>query len=302
MANLIRACKDRGHASFDASISITRVCLHFQQNLTYGFQSPSDDAFTEMVILTEVMRQQGDSSSAQQFREVLSQLRDGPHSRESWQFLLSRTRENLDVKVRTVFNNALHLYPTKEHTAASNLDHLEQLEQPVLKINAVHRGEGARNGTADDTRLESELLLAKRARVMITRNLWTSGGLVNGTMGTVYDMICEDGVEDPFPTMPAVILVAVDKYTGSANMAINDIHVVPILPAEAQWEVKHKVCQRKQFLLVLAFAITIHKSQSLTLARVVLDFEKKDVTSGLSYVALSRIRNIEHLMFEATSS
>ena len=51
---------------------------------------------------------------------------------------------------------------------------------------------------------------------MITRNLWTSGGLVNGTMGTVYDMVWEDGVEDPFATMPALVLVAVDeKKSGS---------------------------------------------------------------------------------------
>lgn len=108
-------------------------------------------------------------------------------------------------------------------------------------------------------------------------------------MDTVYDMICENRVEDSFTTMPAVILVAVDKYTGSANMAINNIYVMPVLSAEAQWEVKHKICQRKQFLLVLAFAITIHKSQSLTLARVMFNFEKKDVILGLSYVALSRI-------------
>lgn len=130
------------------------------------------------------------------------------------------------------------------------------------------------------------------------RNLWTSGRLVNGTMGTVHDVIWEDGVEDPFATMPAVILVAVDKYTGPASIATNGIHVVPVVSAEAQWEVKQEVCQRKQFPLVLAFAITIHKSQSLTLARVVLNFERKDFTSGLSYVALSRIRDIEHLMFE----
>ena len=47
-----------------------------------------------------------------------------------------------------------------------------------------------------------------------------------------------------------------------------------------------------------AFAITIHKSQGLTLARVVLNFENKDLTSGLNYVALSRVRAIEHVMFE----
>ena len=121
-------------------------------------------------------------------------------------------------------------------------------------------------------------------------------------MGTVHDMVWEDGVEDPFATMPAVILVAVDKYTGPASIAINGIYVVPVVPAEAQWEVKHEVCQRKQFPLVLAFAITIHKSQSLTLAKVVLNFERKDFTSGLSYVAVLRVRNIEHVMFEIAFS
>ena len=108
-------------------------------------------------------------------------------------------------------------------------------------------------------------------------------------MGTVYDMVWEDGVEDPFATMPAVVLVVVDDYTSFAIIVFNGMHVVPVVLADAQWEIKHKVCQRKQFLLMLAFGITIHKSQRLTLARVVLNFDSKDFTSGLSYVALSRV-------------
>lgn len=58
-----------------------------------------------------------------------------------------------------------------------------------------------------DTGLENELLLCKGARVMTTRNSWTSGGLVNGTMGTIYDIIWDEGIEDPFTTMPAVITI-----------------------------------------------------------------------------------------------
>ena len=37
-----------------------------------------------------------------------------------------------------------------------------------------------------------------------------SGGLINGTMGTVYDMVKKNGVEDLFATMLAVVLMAVD--------------------------------------------------------------------------------------------
>lgn len=256
------------------------------------------DTCTETVVLTEVMRQQDNLSSACQFREVLNQLRDGPLLSKNWQFLLSRTSENLDVKVCSKFNDVLHLYPTKTQTMASNLQRLEQLVKPVLQINAINCRKGAKDGTVDDTGLENELLLLKGSRVMIMRNLWTLGGLVNGTMGTVYNMIWEEEVEDLFAIMPAVILVAIGNYSGPASLVVNGVHVVPIVPAEVQWEVKHKVCQRKQFPLMPAFAITIHKSQGLTLARVVLNFKNKDFTSGLSYVALSRVRAIEYVIFE----
>ena len=147
------------------------------------------DTFTETVVLTEVMRQQGNLSFACQFRKVLNQFRDGPLSSKNWQFLLSRTSKNLDVEFRSKFNDVLHLYPTKTQTMASNLQRLEQLGKPVLQINAINRGKGAKDGTVDDTELENELLLSKGSRVMIMQNLWSLEGLVNSTMGTVYNMI-----------------------------------------------------------------------------------------------------------------
>lgn len=104
----------------------------------------------------------------------------------------------------------------------------------MLKINAINCGKRAKSGTADDTGLENKLLLSKGFHVMIIRNLWTLGRLVNGTISTVYDMIWEDGVEDPFATMPAVILVAVNNYTGPASMVVNGVHVMPVVLAEAR--------------------------------------------------------------------
>lgn len=47
-----------------------------------------------------------------------------------------------------------------------------------------------------------------------------------------------------------------------------------------------------------AFAITIYKSQSLILAKVVLNFENKNFAFGLSYVILSRVYAIEYVIFE----
>jgi ATP-dependent DNA helicase PIF1 len=50
----------------------------------------------------------------------------------------------------------------------------------------------------------------------------------------------------------------------------------------------------------LAYAITVHKSQGLTLSRVVLDIDQKEHCLGLTYVAVSRVKSLQGLMFESS--
>jgi ATP-dependent exoDNAse (exonuclease V) alpha subunit len=42
----------------------------------------------------------------------------------------------------------------------------------------------------------------------------------------------------------------------------------------------------------------VHKSQGLTLNRVVLDIKDKDNIAGLTYVAVSRVKKLSGLMFK----
>ncbi|KAF8220326.1 hypothetical protein L208DRAFT_1193351, partial [Tricholoma matsutake] len=53
----------------------------------------------------------------------------------------------------------------------------------------------------------------------------------------------------------------------------------------------------EQLPLPLAWAVTIHKSQGLTLEDVVIDFGPKDFSSGLSFVALSWVKKLKGLAF-----
>lgn len=49
----------------------------------------------------------------------------------------------------------------------------------------------------------------------------------------------------------------------------------------------------------MAFAITIHKSQSLTKDRIVTDLATRDFQAGISYVAVSRVTSLQGLLLEA---
>ena len=66
-----------------------------------------------------------------------------------------------------------------------------------------------------------------------------------------------------------------------------------------QFEFKGISCTCTQFPLCLVYAITVHKSQGLTLSRVVLNIDQKEHCLGLSYIAISRVKTLDGLIFES---
>ena len=58
---------------------------------------------------------------------------------------------------------------------------------------------------------------------------------------------------------------------------------------------KNIYVQRKQFPLILAFAVTIHKCQGLSLDCAVMDLSKQVFCAGMAYVALSRVKEMQNL-------
>ena len=109
-------------------------------------------------------------------------------------------------------------------------------------------------------------------------------------MGTV-EAICY--LRDIPPHLPVAVMVRFDHYTGPT---MHD-GTVPITPMRRNWSSSGGQCSRLQLPLKLAWAVTIHKSQGLTLDKVVIDVGKKEFSCGLTFVACSRVRKMTDILF-----
>ena len=187
------------------------------------------------------------------------------------------------------FTTALHLRPTVEAVVEHNVARLRASGQPVATIKAVHKGPNAAKASSDEAGgLEPVVCLAHGARVMLTSNLWVDKGLVNGAMGTVAAICYLTGGP---PDLPVAVVVHFDSYSGPT---LPD-GTVPITPLRRSWSVH---CSRLQLPLKLAWAVTIHKSQGLTLDKVVVDVGKKEFSAGLTFVACSTVRRMTDLLLD----
>jgi DNA-binding NarL/FixJ family response regulator len=118
-----------------------------------------------------------------------------------------------------------------------------------------------------------ELILKKGASVMFTKNSFESG-YVNGTLGTVTGF---------------------DADTGFPEVTTTDGEVCTAVPAEWSINDNGKVLATiTQIPLRLAWAITVHKSQGMSLDAAVMDLSRA-FEYGQGYVALSRVRTFSGL-------
>jgi ATP-dependent DNA helicase PIF1 len=177
---------------------------------------------------------------------------------------------------------------------------MRDLGVPVIQIHAKRQGQGAADANFEDGgNLHRAFPVCLGARVMLTKNLWTERGLVNGALGTVKDITWAEGA-DTLNDMPEALMVAFDTYDGPGVPSVGDeaTELVPIRPSKRELFRGSNECTRTQFPLTVAWAITIHKSQGITVAKAVLNIARGDFVPGLSYVAVSRVRSLDGILFE----
>ena len=248
--------------------------------------------FDRAITLDQVMRQAGNDSAQQLFRNILMRLRNGELRVEDWKHLIQQTPVEVGDDT-SGFDEALRLFPTTSAVSEYNVTKLHSNDQPVAVIKADHSGAGAIKASADDAGgLEPVVCLAHGARVMLTTNLWVQVGLVNGAMGTVVAICYDDAGESP-PRLPVAVTVRFDSFSGPT---LSD-GSVPITPLRRTWLSTDKTCSRLQLPLKLAWAVTIHKCQGMTLNKAVVDLGKKEFSAGLTFVACSRVRQLKDLLF-----
>ena len=254
-------------------------------------------SFDRTVRLTEVMRQQGENDEAVLFRTALTELRSDILSETSWRLLCTRARNELSPEEVATFDSALRLYFTNNEVEFYNHGKLKSLKTPVKKVVGRHRGANASKATEEQAdNLSAEIFLAVKARVILRKNLWVERGLVNGSMGTVEDLVWKPG-QDTTKELPWAIMVKFDGYNGPV---VSGSSCVPVFLACHKFDMSRKECSRTQFPLQLAYAITVHKSQGLTLARAVLNLNQRQHCLGLAYVAVSRVKALTGLMLDCS--
>ena len=251
--------------------------------------------FKKVVKLTVNQRVQGNNIEQSNFREILTRARHGESNESDWHSLISRTPDKVD-NLNDFEKNSVRLCYHKEKVAELNMTRLKSLGQPIAVIKARH-SIGAQKLSADDMGgLEPIVYLSKGAKVMLTINLWTDVGLCNGALGTVLDFVYADGQQPP--CLPICVLVQFDdEYKGPSVSSVFQ-RCVPICPITQVSESLGKNYERQQLPLKLAWAMTIHKCQGLTLTKAWIDLGSSERTPGITYVALSRVKKIQDLLIE----
>jgi hypothetical protein len=77
---------------------------------------------------------------------------------------------------------------------------------------------------------------------MLTSNLWTERGLVNGSMGTVFDISWDPGL-DPFSTFPTLLLIKFDDYSGPDFPGLLP-GIIPVFPTTHLYDYKGISCSQ----------------------------------------------------------
>ena len=248
--------------------------------------------FTNVIILDEIMRQQGEAEK--EFRDVLTRLVNGKFDEKDWEWLRAQDFDAMDKEKQKEFkDNAVMLCSRNKDLKQHNIYKMKSLGNPIAPVKAVNNNSLAKEAEPSTAGgLHKIIIMAKGAKMVITRNLWKEAGLNNGTTCTVRYILYLEGRKPP--ELPVLVLVHCPQYRGPSFLP-DEPNIVPIAPVLQQWYSRKQNCTRQMIPLMPAYAVTIHKAQGMSLDKVIINLGKDEYCNGLTYTALSRCKEIKNL-------
>ena len=209
------------------------------------------------------------------FLRVLNDIRNNEVNEMTVEYL----SERLDKDTKG-YVSPTRLFTHNADVDAINEKHLAELNAQEHEFMMSFRGSFGLVETLKRSCLSPELLVLKKgSRVMFVKNNYEEG-YVNGTLGEVIDFIVDEEDSD------GVGLPLVRTFDGSELIVTPQSWVVREDDVE-----KAAICQLP---LRLAWAITVHKSQGMSLDAAEIDLSRSFLP-GMGYVALSRVRSLAGL-------
>ena len=212
-----------------------------------------------VVVLEKVYRQQSDLP----FVEMLMALRDGTITDEQIKVLQATATKRRSVKSGDICPT--RLFCRRVDVASRNLTELSKLPGQEYVLVAQSRG---KNNKTHNFRYPETIRIKVYAQVMLLQNMM-SVGLVNGSRGVVVK-VDEDAVHVHFMNGLTYPITRVEESSEDGKNT------------------------RAQFPLQLAWCITVHRAQGLSIDLLDVDM-RGCFAPAQSYVALSRSRTLDGL-------
>ncbi|WP_164503800.1 DEAD/DEAH box helicase [Rickettsiales endosymbiont of Stachyamoeba lipophora] len=243
----------------------------------YCFESYAwEEAAIEIYNFTKIFRQEDI-----EFINILNNARKGMITRNNL--------EALQTRVLKPHRNVTYLSTHNIHVNKINFDYLASIATKGHLFRAKTSGnEPYLSNLIKGLVVDQELELKIDAKVMIVTNLYYKEGIINGSIGRVTAFVEEGNKLLPQITFNNGYQKIIDYNEWSIEDYNKDGHL----------EIQAKVMQLP---LTLAWAITIHKSQGLTIDELFCNL-KQSFVAGQAYVALSRARSLEGLYLSSIES
>ena len=261
----------------------------------------------KIVELTEIQRQKGDTK----FADLLNRLRIGEQTDDDIHLL--KTRQVYKSSDDYPFNS-IHMFTYNRLKNQHNDEMLRKLKSKHFCFTAVDSKKDEQTQRIEKSEfqkdaggLQTKLEIAIGARVVLTKNIDISDGLVNSASGVVTGFIPNyTGNEDADSFKPKYILVKFDdgrvgkKCRTASRGILHDQISTPISTVETPVYLSKRsskvTSKRVQFPLCLAWGVTIHKEQGKTEDSVVVSCSG-NFFHGQFYTAISRTKNMAGLHF-----